>query len=171
VRVLKPNGIFEIIEEDIIFPCRQSSEDYIPPLDTNSRSTAASTSIHGDQDSSGSSAADHSILPVSKPPSRRPISIMVPKTLSSRTRSRSLGSQSSNASANVAAIKSAIANAPVSAMPHQFNNLPALSPLESEKLGIPLRDPLDHSILNTAWYAMLDDKFISEPHIYYKTQY
>jgi hypothetical protein len=158
-----PGGIVEIIEEDILFPFAPSQE-YNYVADVNCSSPSPSVSVHGDPESSGSSGIDHSITSVPLLSSRRPLSIIVTKSLNPRTRSRSLGAHNSQVAQAVvnATIKTAIP--PVPAYPPQYapTTLPTSSLLEAERLGLPLRDPRDHSILFSAWHAMLDDRFISE---------
>jgi hypothetical protein len=120
--------------------------------------------------------------------SRRPLSIVVPKTLNPRTRSRSLGSHHNNSTPNFSvtrptATANATANGPSSYTTHtrtnthtsgsQFQKPPGpisgTTYIEAEKNGKPLRDPRDHTILSQAWNTMLDDRFISRYPILYST--
>ncbi|CCA70775.1 hypothetical protein PIIN_04710 [Serendipita indica DSM 11827] len=152
-RVLRPGGALEVVEEDIIFPFRPAPESMA--------STPPSVSAHGDLDnSSGSSAAGHSVRSAPHAASgRRPISIMVPKTLNPRMRSRSLGY-------NNVQIPSVVQS--VSTMPTSSGRVSLASQEEfqmiitnSDKMNTTLRDPRDHTILHRAWEQMLDDRFIS----------
>lgn len=157
VRVLKPGGSLEIIEEDLIFPFRAPSND---GTQSSSRSTTTSFSINGDTESSGSSG-DHSVK-THPPSSRRPLSAVVPRNLNPRTRSRSLGASSNNTASSVTYVKSAYGQSP---FPHQATEwmgmLPSLTASEAASLGVSLRDPRDHSILYQAWNRMLDQRFIT----------
>lgn len=171
--MLKPGGILEIIEEDTVFPYRALPEDSSHNSDTMSRSTAASVSVHGDHDSSGSSG-DHSIRTFPAASTRRPLSIVVPKTLNPRTRSRSLGASSNNVPQNIPSIKSTSSqlSASTSFSSHSsewMSILPALTTSEAEALGIPVRDPRNHSVLYHAWNAMLDQRFIGKSCIVLET--
>lgn len=202
--MLKPGGVLEILEEDIIFPFRAPEDKVIPKesLDFNhDRSAATSISIHGEKEGSGPSAppstAGHSTThsvqshpthfysqsgSTTSTSSRRPLSIVVPKTLNPRTRSRSLGSHNNSSTPNFTVTRpSATASVPSSYTSHtrtythanshthtsgsQFRThkgpISGTAFIEAEKTGKPLRDPRDHSILSQAWNSMLDDRFIS----------
>jgi hypothetical protein len=156
----------EIIEEDVIFPYRALPDDSSHNCDAITRSTATSVSIHGDHESSGSSG-DHSIRTYPAASTRRPLSVVVPKTLNPRTRSRSLGASSNNVPPNIPYVKSTYsqpsAASNFSAYSSEWINvLPTLTTSESEALGLSARDPRDHTILYHAWNAMLDQRFISK---------
>lgn len=166
VRVLKPAGILEIIEEDVIFPYRVLPDESSRNFDMPSRSTAAPVSINGDHESSGSSG-DHSIRTFPAASTRRPLSIMVPKTLNPRTRSRSLGASSNNVPPNIPYVKSTYSRSSSASTFSAHSSewvsiLPTFTTSEAEALGISLRDPRDHSILYHAWNSMLDQRFISK---------
>ena len=160
--MLKPGGSLEIIEEDLTFPFRAPSAD---SKHSSSRSTVASISMHSDHESSGSSG-EHSIRTFPAASSRRPLSVVVPRNLNPRTRSRSLGASTNSNPPNIPYVKTSYNHSSASGFPVQssewINLLPSLTAAEAASLGIPLRDPRDHTILHNAWNEMLDQRFISE---------
>ncbi|KAG9053357.1 hypothetical protein FS842_008311 [Serendipita sp. 407] len=159
VRVLRPGGVLEIIEEDSIFPF-QPTPDQLNSMEKARDSAPPSSSSHADHDTSGSSVAGHSVRSVPQPPiSRRPISIMIPKTLNPRTRSRSLGSQNSSTVVLPPSSKMPPQSGPPSS--HHSTSSRDETPIPFvEKARPSTRDPRDHTILHQAWHNMLDDRFI-----------
>lgn len=163
VRVLKPGGTLEIIEEDLIFPFRAPSDD---GSHQSGRSTTASFSMNSDHESSGSSG-EHSVRTFPAASSRRPLSVMVPRNLNPRTRSRSLGATTNSSNPTTTSYAKGAYNPPAtygfSTQPSEWiAMLPSLTAAEAANLGISLRDPRDHSILYHAWNGMLDQRFISK---------
>ncbi|KAJ3524381.1 hypothetical protein NM688_g8574 [Phlebia brevispora] len=150
-RIMKPDAILEIMEDDLLFPCGNVAKpkDVRPVVPNQSPSEPASPPP------TKSPKASHTSLPfpgsksptshLHKSPARRP------KPLEKESSSSTVGSNTSSSSILSSSAGSSSMTAPS-----------LLASMEPEEIDFELvLDPRDHSKLKRAWDDMLEKRFLS----------